>query len=200
MTLYASQQKRHRCKEHLENSIETCILPYVKQITSQFWCMRHGAQGQHTGMTLRDGMGREVEGVFRMGNTCTAATVAAAKSLQSCLTLCDPADGSPPRLPRPWDSPGKNTGVGCYFLLQCMKSEKQSEVTQSCPPLGNLMDCSLPGSSVHGIFQARVLEWGAIAFSRTHIHPRLILVNVWQNHYNIVNNSLRLKLINCLKT
>ena len=58
--------------------------------------MRHGAQGQHTGMTLRDGMGREVEGVFRMGNTCTAATAAAAKSLQSCPTLCDPIDGSPP--------------------------------------------------------------------------------------------------------
>ena len=46
---------------------------------------------------------------------------AAAKSLQSCLTLCDPIDGSPPSLPRPWDPPGKNTGVGCHFLLQCMK-------------------------------------------------------------------------------
>ena len=71
----------------------------------------------------------------------------------------------PHRLPRPWDSPGKNTGVGCHFLLQCMKVKSESEVTQSCPTLSDPMDCSLPGSSVHGIFQARVLEWGAIAFS-----------------------------------
>ena len=70
----------------------------------------------------------------------------------------------PTRLPRPWDSPGKNTGVGCHFLLQCMKVK--SEVTQSCPTLSDPMDCSLPGSSVHGIFQARVLDWGAIAFSK----------------------------------
>ena len=67
--------------------------------------------------------------------------------------------------PRPWDSPGKNTGVGCHFLLQCMKVKSESEVIQSCPTLSDPMDCSLPGSSVHGIFQARVLEWGAIAFS-----------------------------------
>ena len=71
----------------------------------------------------------------------------------------------PTRLPRPWDSLGKNTGVGCHFLLQCMKVKSQSEVAQSCPTLSDPMDCSLPGSSVHGIFQARVLEWGAIASS-----------------------------------
>ena len=72
----------------------------------------------------------------------------------------------PTRLPRPWDSPGKNTGVGCHFLFQCMKVESESEVSQSCPTLSDPTDCSLPGSSVHGIFQARVLEGGAIAFSR----------------------------------
>ena len=72
----------------------------------------------------------------------------------------------PTRLPRPWDSPGKNTGVGCHFLLQCMKVKSEREVTQSCPTLSDSMDYSLPGSSIHGIFQARVLEWGAIAFSR----------------------------------
>ena len=71
----------------------------------------------------------------------------------------------PTRLPRPWDSPGKNTGVGCHFLLQCMKVKSESEVAQSCPTLRDPMDCSPPGSSVHGIFQARVLESGAIAFS-----------------------------------
>ena len=65
----------------------------------------------------------------------------------------------PTRLPHPWDFPGKNTGVGCHFLLQCMKVKSESEVAQSCPTLSNPMDCSLPGSSVHGIFQARVLEW-----------------------------------------
>ena len=71
----------------------------------------------------------------------------------------------PTRLCHPWDSPGKNTGVGCHFLLQCMKVKNESEVTQSCPTLRNPMDCSLPGSSIRGIFQARVLEWVAIAFS-----------------------------------
>ena len=76
-----------------------------------------------------------------------------------------PQRRQPTRLPRPWDSSGKNTGVGCHFLLQCMKVKSASEVAQSCPTLRDPMDCSLPGSSVHGIFQARVLEWGAIAFS-----------------------------------
>ena len=71
----------------------------------------------------------------------------------------------PTRLPRPLDSPGKNIGVGCHVLLQCMKVNNESEVAQSCPTLSNPMDRSPPGSSVHGIFQARVLEWGAIAFS-----------------------------------
>ena len=71
----------------------------------------------------------------------------------------------PTRLPHPWDSPGQNTGVGCHFLLQCMKVKSESVAAQSCPTLSNPMDCSPTGSSVHGIFQARVLEWGAIAFS-----------------------------------
>ena len=71
----------------------------------------------------------------------------------------------PTRLPRPWDSPGKNTGVGCHFLLQCMKVKSESEVAQSCLTLSDPMDCSLPGSSAHGVFQARVLECAAIAFS-----------------------------------
>ena len=72
----------------------------------------------------------------------------------------------PTRLPGPWDSPGKNTGVGCHFLLQCMRVKSESEVTQWCPTLSGPMDCSLAGSSVHGIFQARILEWDAISFSR----------------------------------
>ena len=90
---------------------------------------------------------------------------AAAKSLQSCLTLCDPHRQQPTRLLCSWDSPGKNTGVGCHFLLQCMKVKSESQVAQLCPTLSNPMDWSLPGSSIHGIFQARVLEWGAIPFS-----------------------------------
>ena len=95
-----------------------------------------------------------------------AADAAAAKSLQSCLTLCDPIDGSPPGSSVPGILQARTlTGVGCHFLLQCMKVKSESEVAQSCPTLRHPMDCSLPGSSVHGIFQARVLEWGAIAFS-----------------------------------
>ena len=101
----------------------------------------------------------------------TAAAAATAKSLQSCQTLCDPRDDSPQGSPSPWDSPGKNTGVGCHFLLQCMKVI--SEVTQLWPTLHDPMDCSLPGSSAHGIFQARVLEWGAIAFSEIYIHTHI---------------------------
>ena len=72
----------------------------------------------------------------------------------------------PTRLPCPWHSPGKSTGVNCHYLLQGMKMKSESEVAQSCLTLSDPMDCSLPGSSIHGIFQARVLEWGAIAFSR----------------------------------
>ena len=71
----------------------------------------------------------------------------------------------PTGLPSPWDSPGKNTGVGCHFLLQCMKGKSKSEVAQSCLTLSDSMNCSPPGSSVHGIFQARVLKSGAIASS-----------------------------------
>ena len=92
-----------------------------------------------------------------------STTSAAAKSLQSCPTLCDPIE-QPTKLPLPWDFPGKNTGVGCHFLLPCMKVKSEREVAQWCPTLSDPMDCRLPGSSVHRIFQARVLEWGAIAF------------------------------------
>ena len=83
----------------------------------------------------------------------------------SRVRLCAPHGLQPTGLPRPWDSPGKNTGVGCHFLLQCMKVESESEVVQSYLTLSDPMDCSLPGSSIHGIFQATVMEWGAIAFS-----------------------------------
>ena len=107
----------------------------------------------------------------------------------------------PTRLRHPWDSPGKNTGVSCYFLLQCMKVKSESEVAQSCLTLSDPMDFSPPGSSIHGIFQARVLEWGAIAFSediwkvlqkggeRDHpcphtnlLHKRLFPVEGWPWH------------------
>ena len=92
------------------------------------------------------------------------AAAAAAKSLQSCPTL-RLHRRQPTRLPRPWDSPGKNTGVGCHCLLQCKKVKSESKVAESCPTLSDPMDCGPPGSSIHGIFQARVLEWGAIVFS-----------------------------------
>ena len=92
-----------------------------------------------------------------------AAAAAAVASVVSDSVR--PHRGQPTRLCHPCDSPGKNTGVGCHFLLQCMKVKSEREVAQSCLTLSNLMDCSLPGSCAHGIFQERVLEWGAIAFS-----------------------------------
>ena len=95
----------------------------------------------------------------------------------------------PTRLLCPWDSPGKNTGVGCHFLRQCIKVKRESEVTQSCPTLSDPMDCSLLGSSVHGIFQATVLEWGATAFSIYNIHIIQYTYNIHMYihiQYNIV--------------
>ena len=119
-----------------------------------------------------------------------------------------PHKRQPTRLSRPWDSPGKNTGVGFHFLLQCMKVKSESEVAQSCPTPSDPMDCSLPGSSVHGIFQARVLEWGAIAFFYS-ILPHSILksptfsklrdrsTNLSTYNFSIVNYST--KLVVCVK-
>ena len=85
----------------------------------------------------------------------------------------------PIRLPCPGDSPGRNTGVGCHFLLQGMKVKSESEVAQSCLTLSDPMNCSLPGSSVHGIFQARVLEWGAIAFSTFCLYEHTNSLDLW---------------------
>ena len=105
----------------------------------------------------------------------------------------------PTRLPCPWDSPGKNTGVGCHFLPQYMKVKSESEVTQSYPTLSNPMDCSPPGSSVHGIFQARILEWGAIAFSDTesYMYTNIIMDYIWLYiimYYYVYLNTLLLLL------
>ena len=83
-----------------------------------------------------------------------------------------PHSWQPTRLPCPWDSPGKNAGMGCHFLLQCMKMKSESEVAQLCPTSSDPMECSLPGSSVHGISQARVLEWVAISFSNACMHAK----------------------------
>ena len=93
------------------------------------------------------------------------AAAASVKSLQSCLTLCNPIGGSPLGSSVPGILQARINGVGCHFFLQCMKVKSESEVAQSCLTLRDTMDCSLPGSSIHGIFQARVLEWVAIAFS-----------------------------------
>ena len=76
------------------------------------------------------------------------------------------------------DSPGKNTGAGCHFLLQRMKVKSESEVAQSCLTLSNPMDCSLPSSSIHGIFQARVLEWGATQFLNWGVSPYVLYMSL----------------------
>ena len=97
-----------------------------------------------------------------------AAAAAAAKLFQSYPTLCDPIDRQPTKLLRPWDSPGKNTGVGCHFLLQCMKVKSESEVAQSCLTLSDPMDCSPPGPSIHGVFQAKEY-WSGVPLLSPHM-------------------------------
>ena len=86
----------------------------------------------------------------------------------SHVRICATPEMAAHQAPHPWDSPDKNTGVGCHCLLKCMKVKSEREVTQSCPTLCDLMDCSLRGSSIHGIFQARALERGAIALSEVY--------------------------------
>ena len=119
------------------------------------------------GLLAHSGMGRLHSGPATSTgfpfSLCQTAASAAVTSVVS--DSVGPHRRQPTRLHCPGDSPGKNTGVGCHCLLQCMKVKRESEVAQSCQTLCDPMDCSLPGSSVHGIFQAGVLEWGAIAFS-----------------------------------
>ena len=108
-------------------------------------------------MQIREIMSMSLDSCILEGHCCCCCVASVVSD------SVRPHRRQPNRLPRPWDSPGKNTG-GCHFLLQLMKVKSESEVAQSCPTLSD-MDCSLPGSSSHGIFQARVLEWVAIAFS-----------------------------------
>ena len=122
---------------------------------------------------LKDEWGHIKVKVNATGQTYLSITI---RSKSICCCCCQvtsvvsdsvqPHRRQPTRLPRPWDFPGKNTGVGCHILLQCMKVKSESEFAQSCPTHSDPMDCSLPGSSVHGIFQARTLEWDATAFSQ----------------------------------
>ena len=132
--------------------------------------------------------------MFQIDLQSEHAAATAAKLLQSCRTL-RPHRQQPTKLPCTWDSLGKNTGAGCHFLLQCMKVKSESEVAQSCPTLSDPMDCSLPGSSFHGIFQAKVLDWVAIAFSyRVNIMPiKISAVFVFVFVFLPKNNKLILK-------
>ena len=115
----------------------------------------------------------------------SSAATAAAKSLQSCPTLCDPIDGSPPGSPSLGFSRQEHWS-GLPFLLQCMKVKSESEFAQSCLTLCSPMDCSLPGSSAHGILKARVLEWGAIAFSNHHLQQISIPIIVIKSQYEMM--------------
>ena len=117
-------------------------------------------------------------GQFPGSMLCYAVTSVVSDSVR-------PHRQQPTRLCRLWDSPGKNTGVGCHFLLHCMKVKSESEAAQSRPTPGDSMDCSPPGSSIHGIFQARVLEWGAIAFSGCTLQSGLIS-KAWPYFSNIL--------------
>ena len=111
--------------------------------------MATGLEKVFSFQSQRKVMTKNAQTTTQLHSSYTLVTAAAAKSHQSCLTLCDPIDSSPPGS-HPWDSPGKNTGVGCHFLLQCMNVKSESEVAQSCPTLSDPMDRSLPGSSVCG--------------------------------------------------
>ena len=144
-------------------SLWVFILLYLKWITNKGLLYGTGNDAHYSVVLIIHTHGAILIGM-NMRLSCFLIAAAAAKSHQSCLTLCDPINDSPPGS-HPWDSPGKSTGVGCHFLLQCMKVRSESEVIQLCLTLRDPLDCSLPGSSVHGIFQTRVLEWGAIAFS-----------------------------------
>jgi len=125
-----------------------------------------------------------------------------------CLSVVSdsvqPHRRKPTRLPCPWDSPGKNTGVGCHYLLQCVKVKSEREVAQSCPTLRDPMDCSLSGSSVHGIFQARVLEWDAITFSKYFLaHSKVsAVINILYcgSDHELLIAKFRLKLKKVQKT
>ena len=145
------------------------VLSLLMPLLSMYPCVLSHSAVSNSFATLRTiaQPGFSVHGILQ----ARILAAAAAKSLQSCPTLCDPRDGSPPGSPVAGIPPGKNTGVGCHFLLQCMKVKSESEVDQSCPTLSDPMDCSLPGSSVHGIFQARIREWIAISSSRGSSQP-----------------------------
>ena len=103
--------------------------------------------------------------ILKLQNLCLTIAAAASKSLQSCPTLCDPIDGSPPGSPIPGILQARTLEWVAISFLQCMTVKSESEVAQSCQTLRDPMDCSPPGSSIHGIFQAKVLEWVAIAVS-----------------------------------
>ena len=120
--------------------------------------------------------------MLKLLHNWTHLAAAAAKSLQSCPTLCNPIDGSPPGFPCPGILQARTLEwVGCHFLLQFTKVKSESEVAQLCPTLSDPIDCSPPGSSIHGIFQARALEWGAIAFSHaSKVVPQILQVRLQQ--------------------
>ena len=138
----------------LYSLIQNTCLPSIVRLL--FWGAPKSLQMVTAAMTLKDAY--SLEG--KLWPTCCCCSVTSVVS-----DFVRPHRWQPTRLPHPWDSPGKNTGVGCHFLLQCVKVKSESEVAQSCATLRDPMDGSPPGSSAHGIFQARVLEWGAIAFS-----------------------------------
>ena len=142
----------------------------IQSYPTSFLCVPRETSRAHSGFSVSGGAGWP--GCPHPGLCCRPpqtpshcrAPLLLLLSHFSRVQLCVTHRRQPTRLPRPWDSPGKNTGVGCHVLLQCRKVKSESEVAQSCPSLRDPMDCSPPGSSVHGSFQAGVLEWGAMAF------------------------------------
>ena len=170
LRLPEGKDQREGIVRELETDMYTLL--YLKWITNKDLLYSTGNRSVLCGGLDGRGVWGEQMHVIRglAALLCTWSYHNIVNQLRCCLTSVvsdsvQPHRRQPTRLPCPWDSPGKNTGVGCHFLLQCLKVKSESEVTQSCPTLHDPMGCSPPGSSIHRIFQARVLEWVAIAFS-----------------------------------
>ena len=145
-------------------------------------------------------------GLFASNSILFTITLAAAtKLLQLCLTLCDPMDGSPPGS-RPWDSPGKNTGVGCHLFLQCMKVKSENEVAQSCPTLSDFPGKSTGVGWDSFITSVPFLIWGRQVSGRWCGFPRITFNKTWDwglnpglfplsrakaDHFGVIQSTIR---------
>ena len=167
---------------HLTNKLTYLLTNFLLTPEVLSTCLLSELVCNHWTFTPESKISPPVYHLAHFTHTVNAQLLLRLLSHLSRVTPVQPHRRQPTRLPGPWDSPGKNTGVGCYFLLQCVKVKSESEVAQSRLTRSDRMDCSLTGSSDHGIFQARVLKWGAIAFSQCPTKPPNLLIYLLLNH------------------